>query len=198
MEKEDSSPLTPERNFFQMEGNIIPLNENLSGSVILEDIEHILVPFDKIVTQWKLKVMFSAALLILLTNVSLIRLIMQKMSRTFLDNLMVLDSVSCICNMYSFFVMSNVIKLCNFSVPFIFTLNLFNRIVSFVTPLYRYVYVVQHELVDSVTKRRIFENCLIAGITSITVGGATGIVYFREKYFPYKGIPKTKYTFICI
>ena len=187
MEKEDSSPLTPERNFFQMEGNIIPLNENLSGSVILEDIEHILVPFDKIVTQWKLKVMFSAALLILLTNVSLIRLIMQKMSRTFLDNLMVLDSVSCICNMYSLFVMSNVIKLCNFSVPFIFTLNLFNRIVSFVTPLYRYVYVVQHELVDSDTKRRKFENCLIAGITSITVGGATGIVFFREKYFPYKG-----------
>ena len=187
MEKEDSSPLTPERNFFQMEGNIIPLNENLSGSVILEDIEHILVPFDKILLQWKLNVMLSAALLILLTNVSLIRLIMQKMSKTFLDNLMILDSVSCICNMYSLFVMSNVIKLCNFSVPFIFTLNLFNRNVSFITPLYRYVYVVQHELVDSVTKRRIFENCLIAGITSITVGGATGIVYFREKYFPYKG-----------
>ena len=122
MEKEDSSPLTPERNFFQMEGNIIPLNENLSGSVILEDIEHILVPFDKILLQWKLNVMLSAALLILLTNVSLIRLIMQKMSKTFLDNLMILDSVSCICNMYSLFVMSNVIKLCNFSVPFIFTL----------------------------------------------------------------------------
>ena len=143
-----------------MEGNIISFNENLSDSVILEDIEHIMVPSDKILSQWKLNVMLSAALLILLTNVSLIRLIMQKMSRTFLDNLMVLDSVSCICNMYSFFVMSNVIKLCNFSVPFIFTLNLFNRIVSFVTPLYRYVYVVQHELVDSVTKRRIFENCV--------------------------------------
>ena len=181
-----------------MEGNIISFNENLSDSVILEDIEHILVPFDKILTPWKLKVMFSAALLILLTNVSLIRLIMRKMSRTFLDNLMILDSVSCICNMYSLFVMSNVIKLCNFSVPFIFTLNLFNRIVSFVTPLYRYVYVVQHELVDSVTKRRIFENCLIAGITSVTVGGATGIVYFREKYFPYKGIPETKLTFTCM
>merc|ERR1711860_305549 len=100
---------------------------------------------------------------------------------------MILDSVSCICNMYSLFVMSNVIKLCNFSVPFIFTLNLFNRNVSFVTPLYRYVCVVHHELVDGGTKRKIFEKSLIAGITSITVGGAAGIVYFREKYFPYKG-----------
>ena len=170
-----------------MEGNIIPFTGNLSDSVILEDIEHVLVPFDKILTQWKLKVMFSAAMLILLTNVFLIRLILRKLSRTFLDNLMILDSVSCICNMYSLFVMSNVIKLCNFSVPFIFTLNLFNRNVSFVTPLYRYVCVVHHELVDSVTKRKIFEKSLIAGITSITVGGAAGIVYFREKYFPYKG-----------
>lgn len=36
------------------------------------------------------------------------------------------------------------------------------------------------------TKRRTFEKCLITGITSIAAGGADGIVYYREKYFPYK------------
>ena len=90
--------------------------------------------------------------------------------------------------------MSNLIKLCDFFVPYGFTLNLFNRIVSFVTPLYRYVYVVKHNLVDSVTKRRIFEKCLIAGMTSISVGGAIGIGYYQEKYFPYKGNSKITFT----
>ena len=169
------------------QGFIIPINANLSESLNLEHVDHILMSFDKIVNNLKLEAMFSAALLILLTNAMLIRLILKKMSRTFLDNLMLLDSVFCICNIYSLFVMSNLVGLCEFSVPFIFTLNLFNRTVSFVTPLYRYVFVVKHYLVDSVTKRRTFEKCLITGITSIAGGGATGIFYYREKYFPYKG-----------
>ena len=176
-----------------MEERIIPINTNPSESIVLEDVEHILVPFDKIVNYLKLDVMFTAALLILLTNAMMIRLILKKMSRTFLDNLMLLDSVFCICNIYSLFVMSNFVTLCEFSVPFIFTLNLFNRTVSFVTPLYRYVFVVKHYLVDSVTKRRTFEKCLVIGITSIAAGGAAGIVYYREKYFPYKG----DYTNCC-
>ena len=171
---------------------VIQITEN--QSVTLEDIEHILMPFDKIVSYSKLEIMLSAALLILLTNAFLIRLILQKMSRTFLDNLMILDSTFCMCNIFSLVVMSNLIKLCDFSVPFIFTLNLFNRNVSFVTPLYRYVYVVKHNLVDSVTKRRIFEKCLIAGMTSISVGGAIGIGYYQEKYFPYKGNSKITFT----
>ena len=118
------------------QGSIILINANLSESLILEHVDHILLSFDKIVNNLKLEAMFSAALLILLTNSMLIRLILKKMSRTFLDNLMLLDSVFCICNIYSLFVMSNLVKLCEFSVPFIFTLNLFNRTVSFVTPLY--------------------------------------------------------------
>ena len=167
-----------------MEGSCIPINEKFSESIILEKIEHILVPF---VTNSELVFMLLAACLILVTNAMLIRLILQKISRTFLDNLMILDSVICICNIYSLFVMSNLIKMCSFSVPFIFTLNLFNRNVSFVTPLYRYIYVVKHSLVDSVFKRKIFERILIAGMTTISAGGAAGIVYYREKYFPYKG-----------
>ena len=168
-----------------MECSVIQITVN--QSVTLEDIEHILAPFDKIVTKWKVVVMVSAALLILLTNVFLIRLFLQQKTRTFLDNLMILDSAFCICSILNLVAMSNLIKLCDFFVPYGFTLNLFNRIVSFVTPLYRYVYVVKHNLVDSVTKRRIFEKCLIAGMTSILVGGAIGIVHYQEKYFPYKG-----------
>ena len=118
------------------QGSIISFNANLSESLILEYVDHILMSSDKIVNNLKLGAMFSAALLILLTNAMLIRLILEKMSRTFLDNLMLLDSFFCICNIYSLFVMSNLVKLCEFSVPFIFTLNLFNRTVSFVTPLY--------------------------------------------------------------
>ena len=118
------------------QGSIISFNANLSESLILEYVDHILMSSDKIVNNLKLGAMFSAALLILLTNAMLIRLILEKMSRTFLDNLMLLDSVFCICNIYSLFVMSNLVRLCEFSVPFIFTLNLFNRTVSFVTPLY--------------------------------------------------------------
>ena len=166
--------------------DIIPINENFSDSLTLENIDRILVPFDKIVTNSKLTVMVLAALLILLTNAILIRLILRNVSRTFLDNLMILDSGFCICNIYSISVMSNLIKLCEFSVPFIFTLSTFNRNVAFVIPLYRYVYVVRHHLLDSLFKRKTFEMILICGIAANTAGGAFGIFNYRELYLPYK------------
>ena len=168
-----------------MEGPV-PIIDNFSESLTLEDIDHILVPFDKIVTDSKLTFMVLSALLILLTNAVLIRLILKKVSRTFLDNLMILDSGFCICNIYSISVMSNLIKLCEFSVPFIFTLSTFNRNVSFVIPLYRYIYVVRHYLLDSLRKRKTFEMMLISGIVANTVGSALGIFHYRELYLPYK------------
>ena len=168
-----------------MEGLIL-INENFSESLTLDDIDHILVPFDKIVNNSKLTVMVLAALLILLTNAILIRLILKKVSRTFLDNLMILDSVFCICNIYSISVMSNLIKLCEFSVPFIFTLSTINRNVSIVIPLYRYVYVVRHHLFDTLFKRKTFEIILISGMVANTAGGALGIFKYRELYLPYK------------
>ena len=144
-------------------------NSSKSEPFVFDSIEHILLSYDGDLTSNAVHVViYLSAFLILITNVSLISMIKKQMTRTFLDQMVLLDLVMCIGNilnllMFGYRGSEDFVGVCTIQPAYAFFLSLFSRVNSFVIVFYRYIFVMKHHLVDNLVKRKHIEGLLKSG-----------------------------------
>ena len=159
-----------------------PLYED---SIMIDNIEHHF-PCSNTILEKILSVI--TLILINTTNGGLIHVILKK-SKSALDWMMLTDSLLCILNSIDIIRQGIIVTthpenlpLClffNFSDYFI---NICNRLLTIGIVVYRYVFVLQHKLVERNGHRQIFVKCLFSSIF-ITAAILTGYaIYFRDLY----------------
>ena len=163
----------------------ISFGPSYEDSIMIDNIEHHF-PCSNTILEKILSVI--TLILINTTNGSLIHVILKK-SKSALDWMMLMDSLLCILNSIDIIRQGIIVTthpenlpLClffNFSDYFI---NICNRLLTISIVVYRYVFVLQHKLVERNGHRQIFVKCLFSSIF-ITAAILTGYaIYFRDLY----------------
>ena len=159
---------------------------NLMKNLIIDQIEHVVHHDDKnlLNTQIFRVCQLICMLLILTTNGYLLKFIMKQPTKTFLDWLMIFDTILCISNIITIIWIGQRI-FCYFIVNFAFFININNRLLTAGIVVYRYIFVMKSHLVQTTFQRRFLETSIIASIlvpSSLLTGLA---VYYKDYYLQY-------------
>ena len=127
--------------------------------------------------------------LILATNISLITFILSQSSKTFLDMMMVFDSVLCICNVITiayivadeYLNIGKDLNLCYFLPYFTYFTNLSNRLLTIGIVLYRYIFVIKSHLVRTQQQRKILGTQIFGTILVISFLMTVWSIFHREQ-----------------
>ena len=159
---------------------------NLMKNLIIDQIEHVVHHDDKnlLNTQIFRVCQLICMLLILTTNGYLLKFIMKQPTKTFLDWLMIFDTILCISNIITIIWIGQRI-FCYFIVNFAFFINISNRLLTAGIVIYRYVFVMKSHWVQTTVQRRALEIFIVASIlvpSSLLTGLA---VYYKDYYLQY-------------
>ena len=135
---------------------------------------------------------FFVSLLVILLNGSMVKFILKQKRKTFLDWVIVIDL--CLCLGYIIvlaMLASNACYnevVCLIKIGLGFFISVLNRILTVLVVVYRTVYVLKPHIVNTLTKRKFFDNTLLGFSIFLSVGSTIGMVIFREKYISFKGM----------
>ena len=135
---------------------------------------------------------FIVSLLVILLNGSMVKFILKQKRKTFLDWVIVIDL--CLCLGYIIvlaMLASNACYnevVCLIKIGLSFFISILNRILTILVVIYRTVYVLKPHIVNTLTRRKIFDNILLGSSICLSVGSTIGMIIFREKYISFKGM----------
>ena len=169
--------------FFFRSGNMnISITTDSFDIIFITNIEHKLSVSDgdsDRMTAWVI-----ATLLVLATNIPLIVLIMRSTTKTFLDWMIILDcmigAVSMVC---SSAVQLKINNLC-FMTFIVLFLTLVNRFLNVGISVYRFVFILHSNMVESKRQQTIFQDSILSFIIFPALLLTVSTVYFRDNYFP--------------
>ena len=129
--------------------------------------------------------------LILATNISLIKFILSQSSKTFLDMMMVFDSVLCICNVITIaYIVAGVylnigkdLNLCYFLPYFNYFINVSNRMLTIGIVLYRYIFVIKSHTLRTQRQRKMLGTKIFGTILIISFLMTVWSIFHRERIF---------------
>ena len=137
-------------------------------------------------------------LLIISLNGTIVKIIMKQERKTFLDWMIVIDSHLCIGTILSLAMFISNAPLtefgCIIKIGIMFFISIINRIVSVMIVIYRAIYVLMPQLVDTQTKRRIINVILFGSLNFLSVGSTLGMAIYREQYKSFKGLIRISST----
>ena len=122
-------------------------------------------------------------LLILTTNGSLIFFIMKQLTRTFLDWMVVFDSVLCIINAQTIATIGfKFHSFCYLNIFVAYFVNIANRLLSLGIVLYRCVLVLVVGRVQTSQRRRLLSASILGSILSLSLALTAAAVYYKEAF----------------
>ena len=159
----------------------------------LGEVEHIFVR-----NEWSsLSLQVASVLvcfLIISLNGTIVKIIMKQERKTFLDWMIVIDSGLCISTILPLAMFISNAPLtevgCIIKTGMMFFISIINRIVSVMIVIYRAIYVLTPQLVETQTKRRIINVILFGSLSFLSVGSTLGMAIYREEYKSFKGIKR--------
>ena len=165
--------------------------ENKTEYLRFGDVERILVR-----NEWSSLSLQVASVLVCLLIISLngtiLKIIMRQERKTFLDWMIVIDSHLCIVTILplAMFICNAPLTEagCTIKIGMMFFISIINRIVSVMIVIYRAIYVLMPRLVETQTKRRIFNVILFGSLSFLSVGSTLGMAIYREDYKSFKGM----------
>ena len=165
--------------------------ENKTETIIFDEIERYLEKneWDSLSLQLAA---FFVSLLVIFLNGSMVKFILNQKRKTFLDWIIVIDL--CLCLGYIIvlaMLVSNTCLnevVCVIKIGLSFFISIFNRILTVLVVVHRTIYVLKPHIVNTLTKRKFFENTLLGSSIFLSLGSTIGMVIFREKYISFKGI----------
>ena len=136
-----------------------------------------------------LLVSIAAYILILATNMSLIKFILSQSSKTFLDRMMVFDSILCICNVITiayimdeeYLKIGKDLNLCYFLPYFVYFINLCNRLLTIGIVWYRYIFVIKSHTVRTQHQRKMLGTIIFGTILVISFLMTVWSIFHREQ-----------------
>ena len=128
-------------------------------------------------------------ILILTTNISLIKFILNQSTKTFLDWMMVFDSILCLCNIITiayivdeeYFEIGKNLNLCYFLPYFTYCINLLNRLLTIGIVVYRYVFVIKHSIVWTQNQRRTLGTKIFGAIIVISLLMTSWATFYKDE-----------------
>ena len=168
-------------------------------NLIFEQIEHSVHYDDKnlVNTQIFMTGQLICVMLILATNGYLLQFIMKQPTKTFLDWMMILDTSLCISNIVIVIMIGQRI-FCYFIINFGFFINISNRLLTAGIVVYRYVFVMKSNLVQTTFQRKALEILIIVSIlvpSSLLTGFA---IYYKDYYLQYLSKFNFKNSKMCL
>ena len=136
--------------------------------------------------------------LVISLNGTIVKIIMKQERKTFLDWMIVIDSHLCIVTILPLALFISNAPLtevgCIIKTGMMFFISIINRIVSVIIVIYRAIYVLTPQLVETQTKRRIINVILFGSLSFLSVGSTLGMAIYREQYKSFKGMIKISST----
>ena len=176
---------------------------NKTETIIVDTVEHVFPSVgDESTLPWLRAAQLCTCGLILGTNVPLIVFILNQSSKTFLDLLILLDCIFCLCNtlpLIKFFLSTFEFKhyfvssvflgsICNCHVFFLFFANLCNRLITLGVAFYRLLLVLGSSLVWTSYQKKILEKVILLLIPLLSAHLTGWAVYYRENWRNFLGI----------
>ena len=155
----------------------------------MENIEHIFldgVSFDNTIF---LVASGLSCLTILTANGYLLHFIIKQPTKTFLDWMMVFDSILCICNVVTiayivdeeYFEIGKNLNLCYFLPYFTYCINLLNRLLTIGIVVYRYVFVIKHRIVWTQNQRRTLGTKIFGAIIVFSLLMTSWATFYKDE-----------------
>ena len=154
-------------------------NKGIHDFLKIEVVEHVFIVIENDSTYLAASVVSN--LLILITNGCLLWFIIQRPKKTFLDWMIVLDCLLCICNIFTLVHFSHKLFHCYFLPFFSYFINLCNKLVNVGIVFYRYVCVIKPNWVHSPQQRKTMEKNIFAIIMMTSFGMTGWSIFYKDE-----------------